>query len=1505
MAKIIKKIGKVLLIVILVLILVPAISFLLAQTPRVQNLIVRFLTESLSKKTGAEISIGKTSYTIFNKIVLNDILIKDHNGDTLLAVRKLDLRIRDFNPVERIFRFSRADLYDPDFRIIIDTSGVMNLTRYIDLLSSSPGSDTTKGVNISFSDIDLYNGSFSITDKNDTAGTRKGHVNFMALKMSSVNSKIRDLSIAGDSVSMNIRELAFTESGGFDCKRLNMNASFSSKYLAFRELNIQTDSSTVTADRILLMPEDTASWSDFINKVSFDIVIKNSHLWSGDLAYFVKPLEGVSETVNLSGSVSGTVAEIKGRNINIEYSGSTRMAFDFDVSGLPSINDSYLHLNFEEMTTRAEDIEQVGMPGKKPIKLPEVVHDLGLISYKGSFTGFTTDFVSFGTLTTERGTAVTDLSLKPEGNATFNFKGLLRVENVDLGYVTRNSEMFGGLWLHANVDGSMKSFKHLSANINGVIDSVEIHNYRYRNVSVEGTYLDKIWDGAIAIKDPNLKMDILGRFDIEKSMPEFDFTMNLAHADLPKLNIIKSDSLFDVSALITASFKGSRFDNMDGELRLLNSTLKNSNGQINIYDLMISSVKDSGVPSLKLKSDFVDADVKGPYSFEDISFTVKSMLAELFPSEFPRPLKASSDKSTASNFTFNAQIKKINKLNEFLGNGLSIADGSRLSGRFISDRFETETEFRSDAVGFAGISMGNVQLNGSVSHNNVALTVRADTLLLPGKSVMGNFIIEANGGRDTINLGIKWDNKDGDRTLGDIRAKGFFSLNGRKKPVLIISVLPAAFNVNHMKWTISPAHIVVDSTSASFNNLLLNSRTNFLRLDGKLSADPRDKLTLSFEGLNLSYLNNLQKKPGPGAQENSAEMTFGGTMDGDVTVSDIYDNMLFESKINVSDFMVNSNKYGHVTLRSEWDPRQKVAVINASNNYAGAKFFDIKGTYAPSSKTADITVSTFRMPLDILSPFIASWASDLKGTGSGTVGLHGKLRQLILSGSVMAEDASMKINFLQTAYNFSDSVRFTPKGIEFRNIKIFDEKKNQGTANGFIYHNSFRDFRVSFDFNVNNMLVLNTKAKDNEFFYGTAYATGYAGIKGDAQKIVFNISAKTEDNTSFIVPLNSSQSVSDYPYIIFVDTKKEVESSRKEEDIFVKKAETSNIELNFDLEVTPVAEVQLIMDATSGDVIRGTGRGNLNITLNTKGELRMAGDYIIQNGDYLFTLGDIMNKRFTVEEGGTISWNGAIDDADINIKAIYKLKASLSDIYPNMGLNEKIPVECQLGLSEKLMNPVIKFNIYLPTADDQTREYLNMAINSEEELSRQFIYLLIMHSFYPDPSLYAISSGSGAQSPISTENQGAAAMSVTTIEMLSNQISNWLSKISNDFDIGFNYRPKQNITPQEVQVALSTQLLNDKVTLNGNIDLAGNQASDVATNFSGDFDIEVKLTDKLRFKVFNRSNNNLLYQTSSSANTQGVGIFYRRDFDKFRDLFIVPDNKKKKPVKATENPTSQ
>jgi phage gp45-like len=121
-------------------------------------------------------------------------------------------------------------------------------------------------------------------------------------------------------------------------------------------------------------------------------------------------------------------------------------------------------------------------------------------------------------------------------------------------------------------------------------------------------------------------------------------------------------------------------------------------------------------------------------------------------------------------------------------------------------------------------------------------------------------------------------------------------------------------------------------------------------------------------------------------------------------------------------------------------------------------------------------------------------------------------------------------------------------------------------------------------------------------------------------------------------------------------------------------------------------------------------------------------------------------------------------------------------------------------------------------------------------------------------------------------------MAVTTTEMVSNQLSNWLSQISNDFDIGFVYRPGyKDINANEVQLALSTQLLNDKVTINGNFDVRGTGGT-AGTNdqLTGDFDIEYKITDKIRFKVFNRFNNP--YTGKQAPYTQGFGLFYKTGF---------------------------
>jgi hypothetical protein len=326
------------------------------------------------------------------------------------------------------------------------------------------------------------------------------------------------------------------------------------------------------------------------------------------------------------------------------------------------------------------------------------------------------------------------------------------------------------------------------------------------------------------------------------------------------------------------------------------------------------------------------------------------------------------------------------------------------------------------------------------------------------------------------------------------------------------------------------------------------------------------------------------------------------------------------------------------------------------------------------------------------------------------------------------------------------------------------------------------------------------------------------------------------------------------------------------------------MEIKMDLDVTPDAEVQLLIDPKAGDVIRGRGSGNLNISLNRLDEFRILGDYTIDEGEYLFTLQNILNKKFDVESGGKVTFNGDVENAEIDLTADYKnLKTSLYPILPDEKYNVRVSVEPQLKLSGKLFNPVVGLNIYLPNADEELRTLVRNAITSEEEMSRQFLYLLVMNSFYADPNTRA---------GLNTTETGTSAAVVTTTEMLSNQVSNWLSQISNDFDVGFVYRPStKDINSQELQVALSTQLLNDRVTINGNFDVRGANNPE-GTPLTGDFDIEYKLTEKVRLKVFNRYNN--VYSGKGVPYTQGVGIFFKQDFNRFSDLLKKRDKSEMK-----------
>jgi hypothetical protein len=330
--------------------------------------------------------------------------------------------------------------------------------------------------------------------------------------------------------------------------------------------------------------------------------------------------------------------------------------------------------------------------------------------------------------------------------------------------------------------------------------------------------------------------------------------------------------------------------------------------------------------------------------------------------------------------------------------------------------------------------------------------------------------------------------------------------------------------------------------------------------------------------------------------------------------------------------------------------------------------------------------------------------------------------------------------------------------------------------------------------------------------------------------------------------------------------------------------------MKFDLEITPDAKVQIIFDEQVGDIIKANGNGDLKLEINTIGDFNIYGQYVVQKGDYLFTLQKVINKRFELANGSSIYWDGSPYEAILDMKAIYKLRAPLYDLFPedstsnSANYKRRIPVELELQLSEKLLNPEIDFDIRIPTEDENTKRklesvlYVNNNDVNPQEMNQQVFGLLVLNRFLPSAS------STGAAD---SYNRGTPGLN-NGYEFVSNQLSNWASRLSDQVDVGLQYRPADELNSNEVDLSLSTEIFNDRLILDGNLGYTGEspQVENQYSGFIGEFTAEYKISKDGRYRVkgFNRSVTNSLLQLNSPY-TQGVGLFYREEFDKIGELW--------------------
>lgn len=473
------------------------------------------------------------------------------------------------------------------------------------------------------------------------------------------------------------------------------------------------------------------------------------------------------------------------------------------------------------------------------------------------------------------------------------------------------------------------------------------------------------------------------------------------------------------------------------------------------------------------------------------------------------------------------------------------------------------------------------------------------------------------------------------------------------------------------------------------------------------------------------------------------------------------------------------------------------------------------------------------------------------------------------------EDLVFKVNYTNVQYKLNGSLSMDETGIRADNIIVEDRYGHRGILGGGVDYEYFKNMDFGLDLKFNRMECIDIPRERAESFYGTAFATGTLRLTGPFDDLSLSAMATTMENTLFYVPVGSGAEAGSSGILSFKDYSQD-ETEADPYDVMLsnlnrKQSRKGGLSVGMHLSVTPDAAVFVEMGGMSGSRFRGQGSGTVDITAGGDSPFDIKGDYTLEEGSFRFSAGGIISRDFTIDEGSYIRFNGDIMDSDLSINAIYSTKTSIGTLIADTSsVSSRRTVDCMIGISGKLSDPALKFGIDIPDVDPMVRSRVESALSTEDKVQKQFLSLIISNSFIPDEQSNIVNNSSMLFSNVS--------------EIVSGQISSVFQKLDIPLDLGVNYQ-QSNTGTDIFDVAVSTQLFNNRVIVNGNI---GNRQNTVTGNngVAGDIDIEIKLDRRgvLRLNLFSHSADQYSSYLDQSQRS-GVGITYQQEFSTFRELW--------------------
>jgi hypothetical protein len=1308
----------------------------------------------------------------------------------------------------------------------------------------------------SSSDVSIEDGVFRLINENlDTP---------KVFEFSDLNANTTDFLINGPEVRSRINKFSFKDSRGIAVKNLMANFEYTLDHMTFSDLNIKTERSELKGD--LQFNYQREDLKDFTDKVNVIASFKDSEVSLTELNVFFDEF-GTNQRASLNADLSGTLNNLVAKNLNVSTTSNTRIIGDITFKNLFSSEDESFALEgkFQNLASNYNDLIAL-LPKLLGNAIPTVLSKVGNFKVNGTSYITTKRIDANIDIDTDLGFIKSDLKLTNIDDIdNANYIGNIVFDEFEIGKLI-NDPLVKFVSANVDVDGKGFTLDNLRTGIKGDIYSLEYNSYTYKDVIVSGDLGNKVFNGELKADDPNLQLEFNGLIDFAEEQKKFDFKTNIGYANLKALNFITRDSLSEFRGLVSMTATGSTFDNATGAINIQNTTYKNQDSRYNFQDFDIVSSFEEAERTISINSpDIINGKITGQFRTKDILKLIENSVGSIYTNYIPNEV----EDNQYIDFKFNI----YSKIAAVFFKDLTLGKNTFIEGRIETDERGFKLTFNSPEIKFQEYFANNINVSIDNSNPIYNTFIEIDSI---GAGIYNgsDFSLINVTKRDT--LLIKSEFKGGTNNRDNFNLNLFYTIDEANKSIVGFRKSDVLFKgydwfINSEKNSFNKIRFDRQFKSFDIFPITINQGSEEIELSGIISDQANKNIRVDFKDVQLVKIT-----------PSIDSLSLKGIVNGKLDIAQNNGVYLPKSDVEISGLFVNDYDLGNLTAKVEGNnsiTNYKVDVSLVNDNLTSLL---AKGTIDVAEKNPkinlDVTFEEFL--LDPLNPLGEGVINNIRGLVSGNAKVTGSLNQPSIDGELLLDRAGLSIPYLNVDYgfDFDSKVSLRNQQFIFNDVTMTDSKYfSKGNLNGFIEHNNFSDWKLGLDLTTNRLLVLNTEESEDELYYGKGFISGTAKISGPTDQLVIKVEdGKTEPGTEFFIPLNDSESFGDNSFIHFLSPEEKAAriSGEIQDQIAIK-----GLVLDFDLNVTQNATIEIVIDKDSGSTIKGKGEGNLNFLINTNGTFNMWGDFSVFEGTYNFRYRGLVEKRFDVDRGGHIEWEGDPMKAQIDIKAVYQGSANPSVLLDNP-ISQNIPVEVEIHLTGQLEQPDPQFNFRFPTVTSTVKSELDYRLSSKDERDNQALFFLATGSF---------------ASGVNDVN-----FSGTIAERLSGIVNNLLGSDNDDLKVGVDFELGQDTpdlqTNSRVGLTLQTKI-SEKILVNGKVGVPFGTTQQ--TTITGDVQIDWLLNEDgtLRAKVFNRENS-IRNFGEEIGYTQGLGLSYNVEFDDFKELIQIIFSGKNRKDKA-------